>query len=224
MIGQRYRELADEVSSLSGGSTRILLAAKHQSPENIAAALEAGATLLGHNIIQQLVSTENALSGAPAHDTHVIGPVQSNKVRDATRYADVIESVDRMKIAARIEMMAEANNTVQDIFLQVNSAGADTQGGLPPSEVLAFADMVSADLPHVRVTGLMTIGAHTDDQSLIHASFETTRELRDKLRASGHTHCTELSMGMSGDYRIAIEHGATIVRLGRTIFGDRPAT
>ena len=222
MIAERYRELADEVADLSGRRTRILLAVKHQNAESIRAALTAGASLLGHNIVQQLVATETELAGAPAHETHVIGPLQSNKVRDALRYADVVESVDRMKIAARIEMMAEAQNRIQDVFLQVNSADSPTQGGLPPSEVLAFADSVSADLPHVRITGLMTIGAHTTDPSLIRASFAATRGLRDRLVASGHTHCSELSMGMSGDYRLAIAEGSTIIRVGRTVFGERP--
>ncbi|MDO5724345.1 MAG: YggS family pyridoxal phosphate-dependent enzyme [Flaviflexus sp.] len=217
-IAERYRELADEVRELNPRA-RILLAAKHQSPADITRALEAGANLLGHNIIQQLVASEEALADAPAHEVHVIGHVQSNKARDAVAYAQVIETIDRVKTARRINTLCERQGVTREVYLQINSSGATTQYGIEPAEAARLADEV-AELDRLRLTGLMTIGAHTDSEAEIRRSFATVRELGDKLTEAGHE-ITELSMGMSADWRLALTEGSTIIRVGSSVFGPR---
>ncbi|MBR5950148.1 MAG: alanine racemase, partial [Actinomycetaceae bacterium] len=131
-IGKRYQALCETVHTYeenagrTNGSVHIELAAKYQSPERIQAALDAGADLLGHNIIQQLVASEKALNemGAPTHRTHVIGHVQKNKAGKALAYADCIETIDSLELAQRLNRLAGDRNRAFDIFLQVNSSGA----------------------------------------------------------------------------------------------------
>ena len=223
MIRDRYRALEESVRMASGGRTRVLLAVKHQPPQAVLEALMAGATLLGHNIIQQLSSSEEALAelAAPPHDTHVIGHVQSNKARAAVTYAGTIQTVDSLKTARRLSTVCRDLSLERGIMIQVNSSGAQSQFGLDPADVPALADEIRA-LPGLTLTGLMTIGANTDDIAAVRASFATTRKLSDQLRAEGHD-CRELSMGMSNDWQIAVDEGSTMIRVGRQVFGERPA-
>lgn len=223
MISERYQQLTAEVNEASAGrDVRVLLAAKHQPAEKIMEALQAGATLLGHNIIQQLTATEEALAelGAPEHETHVIGHVQSNKARAALRHAHTIETVDSAKTARRLSTVSDDLGVDRNVFIQVNSAGAESQFGIDPEDAKELADLIHS-LPRLTLTGLMTIGANTDNETQIHTSFALTRELSESLRADGHDSCTELSMGMSGDWRIAVDEGSTIIRVGRQVFGER---
>lgn len=223
MISERYQQLTAEVNEASAGrDVRVLLAAKHQPAEKIMEALQAGATLLGHNIIQQLTATEEALAelGAPKHGTHVIGHVQSNKARAALRHAHTIETVDSAKTARRLSTVSDDLGVDRNVFIQVNSAGAESQFGIDPEDAKELADLIRS-LPRLTLTGLMTIGANTDNETQIHTSFALTRELSESLRADGHDSCTELSMGMSGDWRIAVDEGSTIIRVGRQVFGER---
>lgn len=219
-ITERYRALAEEVRELNPRA-RILLAAKHQSPEAITEALTAGASLLGHNIIQQLVASEDALAaaGAPDHEVHVIGHVQSNKARDAVAYSHAIETIDKLKTATRINTLCERQGVTREVYLQINSSGATTQYGIEPAAAARLADEL-AELSHLRLTGLMTIGAHTANEADIRRSFATVRELANKLTEAGHT-ITELSMGMSADWRLALAEGSTIIRVGSQVFGPR---
>lgn len=222
MIAERYAELRSDVDDASGGRTTILLAAKHQPPEAILEALSAGATLIGHNIIQQLTASEEELArlGAPEHDTHVIGHVQSNKARAALTHAGTIQTVDSLKTARRLNTVATDMGVRRNIFLQVNSSGAASQFGVAPEDALELAEQIFS-LPNLALTGLMSIGAHTADTSAIRSSFATTRQLAEQLRAEGHVGCRELSMGMSSDWRIAVDEGSTIIRVGRQVFGER---
>jgi len=222
MIGERFERLKAEVDDVSGGRTRILLAAKHQPPEAVLEALHAGARLIGHNIIQQLTSSEQTLRemGAPEHETHVIGHVQSNKARPALVDADTIETVDSVKTARRLNTVASNLGITRSIYLQINSSGAPSQFGIAPEDAMALAEEI-AGLPHLHLAGLMSIGANTTDEAAVRTSFATTRRLAEQLRADGHVECRELSMGMSGDWRIAIDEGSTIIRVGRQVFGER---
>lgn len=222
MIAEKFAELNAEITELSGGQTRVMLAVKHQSSDAIREAINAGGTLLGHNIIQQLTAVEEDLrERCLDHESHVIGHVQSNKARQAVENATCIQTLDKVKTATRLDTVAESLGVVRDVYIQVNSAGSDSQFGMDPAEVLGFADMISSELPYLNLAGLMTIGAHTDNETAIAQSFRITRGLRDKLQHCGHTSCTELSMGMSSDYRIAIAEGSTMIRVGRQVFGER---
>lgn len=228
-INERYQALCETVRSCEArtgresGSVRIELAAKYQSPERVLAALTAGAELIGHNLIQQLAAGEEALSkmDAPAHRVHVIGHVQKNKAGKALAYADCIETVDSLELAQRLNRLSGEKGTPLDIFLQVNSSGAQSQFGIKPEQVLDLAGQI-AELKHLRIAGLMTIGAHSEDTTEIARSFERTRCLRDDLQVAGIASATELSMGMTGDMEIAIAEGSTIIRVGTAVFGPRP--
>ncbi len=234
-IAGRFARLQEQVrgaeaaAGRSQESVQIELAAKYQAPERVLAALQAGSTLLGHNIIQQLEASETALAAAaaPAHRTHVIGHVQNNKAAKALRYSQCIETVDSLKLATRLDRLRGEHiqpwgeQQPFDIMIQVNSSGAQSQYGRNPEQVLDLAGRI-AELPHLRIIGLMTIGAHTDETSEIARSFQIVRELRDELQASGIASATELSMGMTHDMDIAIAEGSTIVRVGTAVFGPRP--
>lgn len=234
-IPGRYHALEDTVAAAvqkagrQRAEVRIELAAKYQAPERVHTALLAGATLLGHNIIQQLEESEKELAAAaaPAHRTHVIGHVQRNKARRAVEYAQCIETVDTLKLAKRLNELQEerietgAAAGAYDVMLQVNSSGAESQYGIAPEATLDIAGEV-AQLPHLRIIGLMTIGAHTTDTADIAHSFQVTRELRDALQKAGVSSTTELSMGMTHDLEIAIAEGSTIIRVGTAVFGPRP--
>lgn len=234
-IAGRFARLQEQVRGAEAAagrlqeSVQIELAAKYQAPERVLAALQAGGTLLGHNIIQQLEASETALAAAaaPAHRTHVIGHVQNNKAAKALRYSQCIETVDSLNLATRLDRLRGEHiqpwgeQQPFDIMIQVNSSGAQSQYGRNPEQVLDLAGQI-AELPHLRIIGLMTIGAHTDETSEIARSFQIVRELRDELQASGIASATELSMGMTHDMDIAIAEGSTIVRVGTAVFGPRP--
>lgn len=233
-IPERFAHLQDSVAeaiSKAGrepSSLKIELAAKYQAPERILAAINAGGTLLGHNIIQQLEETEQELAAAkaPAHRTHVIGHVQKNKAGKALDYAQCIETLDSSKLARRLDRLQAAriaNGDATgpfDVMIQVNSSGAESQYGRAPETVVDFAGKIS-QLENLRLTGLMTIGAHTTDTAKIARSFEIVRELRDEIQAAGIASATELSMGMTHDMEIAIAEGSTIIRVGTAVFGPR---
>ena len=240
-IAGRWESLRDKVAAAASRAGRgenavsILLAAKFQEPERVAAALRAGGDLIGHNYIQQLEEGETALAelGAPSHRVHVIGHVQANKAGKAIRAADCIETLDSLKLAARLDRLHGERIAAGelrkdggplgpfDVMIQVNSAGSESQYGVDPSGVVDLAGAV-AELPNLRLVGLMLIGANTDDVAAVAASHARVRELRDAVRAAGVASCTELSMGMTGDMEIAIAEGSTEVRVGTAVFGPRP--
>ena len=240
-IAGRWERLRDKVAAAASRAGRdenavsILLAAKFQEPERVVAALRAGGGLIGHNYIQQLEEGERALSelGAPFHRVHVIGHVQANKAGKAIRAADCIETLDSLKLAARLDRLQGERISAGelgkdgsplgpfDVMIQVNSAGSESQHGVDPCGVVDLAGAV-AELPNLRLVGLMLIGANTDDVAAAAASHARVRELRDAVQAAGVVSCTELSMGMTGDMEIAIAEGSTEVRVGTAVFGPRP--
>lgn len=166
-------------------------------------------------------------AGNPPHWTHVIGHVQSNKAGRALELADCIETVDSLKLAQRLNRLqgrlreeGHARGPFS-IYVQVNSSGATSQYGADPEQVEELVGQI-AQLPHLRVDGLMTIGANTTDVRDIAHSFTLVRDLRDKLQGE-HPTVRELSMGMTHDMGIAVAEGSTQVRVGSAIFGPRPA-
>lgn len=205
------------------GSVRVLLATKTMAVPVIRAAVLAGGTLLGENRVQELTAKAPGLVDV-APTWHVIGPLQSNKVNAALAWASAVQSVDSLGLAERLARRCAVLDRDLDVMVQVNVSGESTKNGVPPEEALAVATAVAA-LPRLRLTGLMTIGARSSDQTLVRAGFATLRGLRDELLASaapGTTEARELSMGMSGDLELAIAEGATTVRVGSAVFGERP--
>ncbi|VEI12752.1 YggS family pyridoxal phosphate-dependent enzyme [Trueperella bialowiezensis] len=234
-IAQNIARLTERIERAEGnagrqrGSVKLMLAAKHQPVENLLAASAEGVTLFGHNIVQQLEQSVQGLQEAAISSINtVIGPVQSNKLRAAMTWADRIDTVDSLKTAQRIARRQQARiddgeaSGPYPILIQVNSSGSTTQSGCSPDELVDLAGQIS-ELDLVRIDGLMTIGAHTSDTAKIHRSFALTRELSLQMRGlPGLEDAAELSMGMTGDLDIAIAEGATTVRVGTAVFGERP--
>jgi PLP dependent protein len=187
---------------------------------HVRAAVEAGLTTLGENRVQEAAAKIPAVPGAA---WHLIGPLQSNKARRAVELFDVIESVDSVELAARLDRLVEELRPDRPlpILLQVNVDADPGKAGFDPA-VLEGNLARLADLPALRLEGLMTVGRLVD-RSEARPTFVALRTLGDRLRGREPRLGPELSMGMSADYDVAIEEGATIVRIGRALFGDRPA-
>jgi pyridoxal phosphate enzyme (YggS family) len=219
-------------------SVRLLLAVKTQPAAAIREALEAGAYLIGQNRVQEMTATEPELVDLP-HATHMIGPLQSNKVNQVLRWADCIQTVDSLRLAQRLADRAPerakagatgghragpaASPRRLDVMVQVNTSGEATKAGVEPHLALELIYQVAA-LEQLRLTGLMTVGLNSADSVAVGRAYAALRDLRDSAAASGEPGTeaiTELSMGMSGDLGIAIAEGATMVRLGTAVFGPR---
>ena len=180
--------------------------------ERIAAACAAGLTDLGENRIQEAVAKIEAVAALGARPRwHLVGHLQRNKAQTARRLFAIIHSVDSLRIA---EALGTYATSPVPVLLQVNVAGEASKFGFRPEEVAAARDAVAA-LPNIDVRGLMTIAPMTADLESIRPVFRRLRELRDGLGLH------ELSMGMTDDFEVAIEEGATLVRVGRAIFGPR---
>ncbi len=180
-------------------------------------ALASGITDLGENRVQEAIPKVAAVGRALRW--HMVGHLQRNKVRDAVSLFDVIQSLDSQRLA--VEISERAVRPIE-VLLQVNVAGEAQKFGLPPEAVLAVApDLVA--LPGLRIIGLMTIAPQANDPEEVRPVFRRLRELRDALAPlrSAQSPLTELSMGMSEDFDVAVAEGATIVRIGRAVFGAR---
>ena len=216
---------AESAAGRSPGSVRLLLATKTQDADTIRAALVADTgnphpVLIGENRGQELVAKGPLLQDLGA-TTHLIGPLQSNKVNAALRWASCIESVASLDLAQRL---ATRSSGVQ-VYVQVNVSGEATKHGVAPADAVELATAVGA-LDGLRLTGLMTVGANSRDAGEVRAGYALLRTLRDEIIASGApgtADARELSMGMSGDLELAVAEGATVVRVGSALFGARPA-
>lgn len=226
---ERYQSVLDRVATAARAagrapeSVRVLAAVKTQSPEAIAALVDAGGTLLGHNRAQELVEVAPALGGLRPGvnlEHHFIGQLQTNKAARVVDLVSCVHSVDRMSLAQKLSSAAESRSRTLDVFVQINASGEETKAGAQPDDALRLALDVSA-LPALRVRGLMTIGANSTDPAVVDRSFAVMQELSRAVVQAG-LHATELSMGMSQDLDAAIAHGATMVRIGSDIFGARP--
>lgn len=219
------RERVDAACAAAGrpsGSVRVLLATKTQPVALVREAFTSPAAsgmLRGENRVQELVAKGPELAGLGI-ETHLIGPLQSNKVNAALAWVNCVESVDSLELGRRLASRLEPGR-VLDVMVQVNVSGETTKQGVRPAEGLALArELASAQ--GLRLTGFMTIGANTPDADVVRNGYATLRRLRDEAVASGLGDRLELSMGMSGDLELAIAEGATIVRVGTAVFGPRP--
>ncbi len=188
----------------------IIAVTKTQPLPKIEAAYQAGMTHFGENRVQEAQGKLPELSGIDA-TWHIIGHLQTNKVKMALALFDIIHSVDSIRLAQAISKQA---NKVTSVLLQVNVSGEETKGGFSPEELPQALNTVT-ELPNIVVDGLMTIAPWLSDTEQVRPFFKRLRELRDEL---GLAH---LSMGMTDDFEVAIEEGATMVRIGRAIFGER---
>ena len=195
----------------------IVAVTKGFGPDAVAAAIAAGLMDLGENRVQEALRKMEP-AGARAQ-WHLIGHLQRNKARLAAGRFALVHSLDSGDLAAELDRRAAAAGIRQRVLLQVNVAGEAQKSGCAPAEAPALAGAVAA-LPHLALEGLMTIAPFTDDEGVQRRTFRGLRALRDALQEEGLWLPT-LSMGMSADYAVAVEEGATVIRLGTVLFGPR---
>jgi PLP dependent protein len=201
-------------------SVTLLTVSKTFSAEAVREAFAAGERRFGENYVQEAVAKVEALEDLRPHiEWHLIGPLQTNKTRMAARHFDWVHSVDRLKIAERLSEQRPADLPPLSVCLQVNVSGEANKGGVAPAELPALAHAV-AQLPGLRLRGLMSIPAPAADEAQQRAPHRQLRELMQQLQGEGLALDT-LSMGMSADLESAILEGATMVRIGTAIFGTR---
>ncbi len=188
--------------------------------EAVEAALAAGLTDLGENRVQEAVAKIDTSVGRRA-TWHLIGHLQRNKAKDVPGRFGLVHSLDSAALAEELDRRAATHGATVRALLQVNVAGETQKSGCAPAEAAGLAQRV-AGLPHLALEGLMTIAPLTDDEAAQRRTFRGLRELRDALKEDGLWLPT-LSMGMSGDYGVAIEEGATVIRVGTALFGSRTA-
>lgn len=215
----RVRE-AVALHQAAGGWThpvRIVAVTKSHGPEAVRAAVAAGLTDVGENRVQEAVPKQDALADVRV-DWHLIGTLQRNKARHAVGRFALIHSVDRVDLAAELDRRV-AEGSRQAVLVQVNCSDEPQKGGVEPEGLPALLDAL-AGLGRLEMRGLMTMSALTPDVAEQRRAFRRLRELRDAGERAGHR-LPELSMGMSGDYPAAVEEGATMIRLGTVLFGER---
>jgi len=215
------RERVGEILAALPRGTTLVAATKGRTVAEVMEAIEGGVTVVGENYIRE-AALKHAEIG-PRAEWHIIGHVQRNKVKEALSFADMIETVDSLHLAAEIGRCAVRKGTVFPVLIEINSGREPQKAGVMPENAEALAAAVSC-VPGVRVEGLMTMGPFLDDPEAVRPFFRETRRLFDALRALAlpNTDMRRLSMGMSGTWRIAVEEGATLVRVGTSIFGPRP--
>lgn len=228
---------------------KLLAATKTRTVGEITAAIDAGVRLIGENRPQEITAKvdglrsqleqrglllapesavgaergENRNEGAGSVGLHLIGQLQSNKINKVLPYVDVIESVDSLTLAEKLAKRAVTTGTEIGVYLEINESGEESKSGCAPSHAIDYAQRIGA-MGGLRLLGLMTVGAKSDDERVVRNGFDRLVRTREQIlatRAQGVESCTELSMGMSGDLEWAIESGSTLVRIGSAIFGER---
>jgi pyridoxal phosphate enzyme (YggS family) len=189
--------------------------------DRIIDAVRAGVDIIGENYVQEAKRKVETIGRTG--EWHMIGRLQTNKAKYAVRLFDMIHTVDRLELAFEIDRRAREAGLVMKVLIEVNVAGEATKSGVSAEEAVQLVRAV-APLPNLSVLGLMTMPPWFDDPEEARPFFRALRELRDRIEAERipGAEMRELSMGMSGDYAVAVEEGATIVRIGRGIFGERP--
>ncbi len=214
---------ACESSGRNPDEVRLLLATKTVEPERIIQAFEQGCNLIAENKIQETREKYEALESYP-HENHFIGHLQSNKVKYLIENdIKCLHSLDRKRLADRLQNRLEHEDKHIDVLIQVNTSGEKSKFGIAPEKTLEFTQYV-AGLDRIHVKGLMTIGLFSAEKEKVVPCFQLLRKLRDDIRDANiaGVEMQELSMGMSHDLEWAIAEGATIVRVGTAVFGKRP--
>lgn len=210
-------------SSRQPEAITLLAVSKTRSIAEVSALHELGVKDFGENRVQEAVPKIDALA-VQCLNWHLIGSLQTNKVRQILTRVQLIHSLDRWSLAKELERCAERHEKMANCLVQVNIAGETSKSGLQPDEVKDFVQTVAADYPRVQIRGLMTIAPPVDEAEEVRGYFRQMKLMFDQLAVANAGYSMEhLSMGMSGDYQVAIEEGATIVRVGTAIFGRREA-
>ena len=219
---RRVRERVTAACARAGrdpAAVKIVAVSKTQPAAAVAEAVAAGADAIGENRVQEAAAKRPAVSGALPW--HLIGPLQRNKARQALDVFDVVESMDRPELGDRLESLLAPINRVLPVFIEVNIAGEPQKSGVMPALAPALVDHLAGRCPHLRLEGLMTVPPYEADPSRSRPHFARLRLLAGELERAFGFPPLALSMGMSEDFEVAIEEGASWVRLGRVLFGER---
>ncbi len=217
-VKQRIAEFEQKYAR-EPGSVQLLAVSKTQPSQHVRAAYELGQHCFGENYLQEALTKIEQLSDC-AIEWHFIGPIQSNKTRDLATHFDWVHSVDRLKIAQRLDEQRPVERGPLKVLIQVNLSEEDSKSGVTLNEAGALAEAI-AKLPQLQLSGLMAIPAPSTDVAMQRQVFRQLAQARDALLAQGHAQCRHLSIGMSSDFEAAIAEGATMVRIGTDIFGAR---
>jgi len=209
---------AELAAQRTPGSVRLLAVSKTRTVAEIREALVAGQTAFGESYVQEALEKIMALANAPI-EWHFIGPIQSNKTAQIAAHFDWVHSVDRLKIAQRLNDQ-RGNHGPLNVCIQMNTSGEDSKGGIQASDLPSLAQAIR-ELPRLRLRGLMTIPAPEPEYAKQRVPFHQLKLYLDDLNRQGMGLDT-LSMGMTDDLEAAIAEGATIVRIGTAVFGSRP--
>jgi len=203
------------------GTIRLVVVSKTVPTERVRQAIQTSATILGENYIQEARTKFNDLATTPV-SWHFIGHLQSNKAKYAVRLFDLIHSVDTLKLARELDKQSRKINKIQEILIQVNISEEASKSGVNVKDTLTLLKDISR-LENLSVKGLMTMPPYFNAPEKVRPYFAALRNLRDRLEQQGllNVGLNELSMGMTGDFEVAIQEGATLVRIGTAIFGDR---
>jgi pyridoxal phosphate enzyme (YggS family) len=221
-LPDRLRNVRDRIDAARqrgghGQSVTIVAVTKTHGPDAVQAAWDAGVGDVGENRVQEALSKMESVA-APVR-WHLIGHLQRNKVKSIERF-HLVHSLDSERLAEAVSDVGSTLGRPVDVLMQVNVVGEESKGGFPPAVWRREAEHLAA-LGGLRVRGVMTMAPLDAEESTLHSVFAGARAAREALCAAGHR-ATELSMGMSNDYEIAVEEGATMVRLGTVLFGARP--
>lgn len=201
---------------------KLLMATKTVSTDRIKIALQTGQTLIAENKVQEVKEKYEDLKNIP-HTSHFIGHLQTNKIKDILKYGvQCVQSVDRLDLAEKLHQKLLAEEREMDILIQVNTSNEESKFGVSPENTLDLVKEIST-LSTLKIKGLMTIGLFSSDEERVRTCFQLLKSLQQKITNLNlpNVEMKELSMGMSGDLEIAIQEGATIVRVGTAIFGER---
>lgn len=215
-------ESACHKAKRNSSEVRLLLATKTVSPENIKIAIACGETLIGENKIQELKEKFEDLQRIP-HEKHFIGHLQTNKIKDILKYGvTCVQSLDRIELAEKLHQRLSVEKKQLDVFIQVNTSAEESKFGVTPEQAIELIKSV-AKFDTLKIKGLMTIGLFSAETEKVRPCFKILKNLQQEIIAQNipNVDVQELSMGMSGDLETAIEEGATIVRVGTAIFGQR---
>ena len=225
-VGANCREVLQHIGEAaarcgrSANEIRLLAASKSQGVDKIQAAIEAGIRLFGENYVQEIQEKKSAVHGSI--EWHMIGHLQRNKVKAALDLFAVIQSLDSVDLARALDKEAKRREQPARALIEVNLAGEKKKGGVAKSEVAALLEDIGR-LYYIRIEGLMAVPPFRESPEEVRPYFRALRELRDELKELKlpNVDLKELSMGMTHDYPVAIEEGATLVRIGTAIFGPR---
>ncbi len=201
---------------------KLLMATKTVSADRIKIALQTGQTLIAENKVQEVKEKYEDLKNI-LHTSHFIGHLQTNKIKDILKYGvQCVQSVDRLDLAEKLHQKLLAEEREMDILIQVNTSNEESKFGVSPENTLDLVKEIST-LSTLKIKGLMTIGLFSSDEERVRTCFQLLKSLQQKITNLNlpNVEMKELSMGMSGDLEIAIQEGATIVRVGTAIFGER---